>query len=316
IAAATMSLSPEAAAHVARHVCFVAHRVRTSQLDRLFAEAIARFMPAEAERIARAAADGRHVTFYDQPSFTGTVHVEAELELADARDFAAAVTDGAASLAALGSTDGLGARRAATVGEMARRDLALDLTGAEQDEPRDRRRARRRVHLVVHLSDAAVQAPGNPGGTQVARVESAGNTLVLADQVRAWCRGADTQVVVRAVIDLADHVRVEQYEVPERISERVALRDGACVFPWCTRPARRCDDDHVVPHSRGGPTCTCNLAPLCRHHHRLKTHTSWHYLVLEPGSFLWTSPHGHQFLRDHAGTSDVTRRDRSCDSRR
>ena len=29
--------------------------------------------------------------------------------------------------------------------------------------------------------------------------------------------------------------------------------------------------------------------------------------MLEPGSFLWSSPHGYQFLRDHQGTLDVSR---------
>ena len=29
--------------------------------------------------------------------------------------------------------------------------------------------------------------------------------------------------------------------------------------------------------------------------------------MLEPGSFLWSSPHGYQFLRDHHGTLDVSR---------
>jgi hypothetical protein len=28
--------------------------------------------------------------------------------------------------------------------------------------------------------------------------------------------------------------------------------------------------------------------------------------VIEPGSYLWSSPHGYQFLRDHRGTTDVT----------
>jgi hypothetical protein len=28
--------------------------------------------------------------------------------------------------------------------------------------------------------------------------------------------------------------------------------------------------------------------------------------VLEPGSYLWTSPHGYQYLRDHTGTVDVS----------
>ena len=59
---------------------------------------------------------------------------------------------------------------------------------------------------------------------------------------------------------------------------------------------------------RGRQTSSDNIATLCRRHHRLKTHHSgWGYTVLEPGSYLWSSPHGYQFLRDHRGTTDVTR---------
>ncbi len=78
------------------------------------------------------------------------------------------------------------------------------------------------------------------------------------------------------------------------------------MFPWCTRPAPRCDIDHVIAHAAGGTTCSCNTAPLCRRHHRLKTHSPWTYTVLEPGTYLWSSPHGYQFLRDHEGTLDIT----------
>jgi len=84
------------------------------------------------------------------------------------------------------------------------------------------------------------------------------------------------------------------------------------VHPWCHRPARRCDLDHLDPYvdrDQGGPpgqTSTDNLAPLCRLHHRMKTHGGWTYTMVEPGVFLWTSPHGHTWLRDHTGTTDLT----------
>ena len=72
------------------------------------------------------------------------------------------------------------------------------------------------------------------------------------------------------------------------------------MFAWCTRPAESCDLDHVIPYSEGGSTSSDNIATLCRRHHRLKTHHSgWGYTVLEPGCYLWSSPHGYQFLRDH-----------------
>ena len=37
-----------------------------------------------------------------------------------------------------------------------------------------------------------------------------------------------------------------------------------------------------------------------------KTHGGWAYTPLEPGTFLWTSRHGYQYLRDRSGTHDVT----------
>ena len=43
----------------------------------------------------------------------------------------------------------------------------------------------------------------------------------------------------------------------------------------------------------GGPpgqTHPANLAPLCRTHHRVKTHTAWHYKRLDDDSYVWTAP--------------------------
>ncbi|HSN43432.1 MAG TPA: HNH endonuclease signature motif containing protein, partial [Propionibacteriaceae bacterium] len=144
------------------------------------------------------------------------------------------------------------------------------------------------------------------GAGQVGRCENT-RTPIHAETIRSWCGNPDVTLTVKPVIDLADHVRVDQYEVPDRLKERVDLGAVTCVFPWCTRPARTaCDHDHAIPHDHGGSTCSCNVAPLCRHHHRLKTHTPWRYKLLEPGVYLWTSPHGYIFLRDHTGTVDVT----------
>ncbi len=226
-------------------------------------------------------------------------------------DFEAAIIRGAASLAAAGSEAPLDVRRAQAVGELARRDLALDLSAVvEERAPASVSKPQptkpRQVVLYVHLSEAAIRGT-TAEGIDLARVENR-RQGVTADQVRVWCANPDTHVVVKPVIDLAEHISVNAYEVPDRLAEQAQLRDGTCVFPWCTRPARACDCDHVIPHSRGGPTCSCNTAPLCRRHHRLKTHAGWDYTVLEPGTYRWTSPHGYQFLRDHTGTVDVTRR--------
>ena len=87
------------------------------------------------------------------------------------------------------------------------------------------------------------------------------------------------------------------------------------MFPWCTRPARRCDIDHVEPFDHDsaaagrpqpGPTTTSSLACLCRKHHRLKTHGHWQMSAPESGVIEWTSPHGHHFIRDHTGSRPIT----------
>ena len=156
----------------------------------------------------------------------------------------------------------------------------------------------------MHLTDTAIT--GTSGSLELARVENQ-RRILTADQIRTWCANPDTEVIVKPVIDLNEHIHVEGYEVPDRLREQVTLRDHTCVFPWCTRSARKTDADHVIPYAEGGTTSSDNIAPLCRRHHRLKTHSAWTYTMLEPGSFLWSSPHGYQFLRDHHGTLDVSR---------
>ena len=352
IAERTWSLSSAAAGFVDAQVAFCAHRISFAAVERLVEEACARLMPEQARSRAEAAAEGRHVRFFhDHVSSEGTTAFEGVLDLADALDLDAALSQGAEVRRLLGSTESTEVRRAQAAGDLARAQLALALDRADAATPvpdppvngsiadpdaaapaavgRGRGRGRagrargRQVVLYVHLSQDAVTSADRcreGGGLELARVENH-RRIVTADQVKAWCADPETQVVLKPVIDLADHVRADAYEIPDRLKELVDLRDGACVFPWCSRRARACDHDHVVPHAQthdpavtpgsgtasGGATCSCNLAPLCRRHHRLKTHSSWTYTVLEPGTYLWSSPHGYQFLRDPHGTLDVSR---------
>ena len=298
-------LSMEAAGFVDAHVAPIAHKVTATQLGRLVDEAVARHMPETAEAERRRAADGRHFTIdHQQVSFAGTSLVHGELDLADALDLDDAIRAIAGSYADLGSAEPLDVRRSQAVGELARRQLALDLGAGAGAEPEPSassapRKPVRKTVLYVHLTDAALI-----GGDGVGRCENT-RSPITATQIRDWCGHPDTHLMVKPVIDLDDRVHVESYEVPDRIKEPVALRDGSCVFPWCTRPARRLDADHIRPYPAGA-TSTDNLASLCRFHHRLKTHGGWTYTDLGPGTYLWRSPHGYHYLRDHTGTQDVT----------
>ncbi len=294
----------EAARFVDARVAAFAHRLRVSELDRLVETAIAQFMPEEAERRRKAAADGRSFNVgKSRTGLDGNADVWGTLDVADALDLDAAVAEGAEALKTLGSTESLDVRRAQALGAIARRQLAFDLNGTD-DETGSTTRA-----------EAAAGGPACPSlrGRDPWRRRSVGrfeNTRgpITAEQIRDWCGNPDAQVVVKPVIDLADHHHVNAYEVPDRIREQSALINPTCVFPWCTRSARRCDSDHIQPYDAGGTTSSDNIAPLCRRHHRLKTHGGWTLRdALEAGVLLWTSPHGYTFLRNESGTLDVSR---------
>ncbi|NPC43636.1 HNH endonuclease signature motif containing protein [Nocardioides sp. zg-1230] len=313
------SLTKEAAEFVDAQVAAVAGRVGPAQLDRLVAEAIKRYDLATADPAADPEdgylyVDPRHVTVDTQDvHFAGTMRIEADVDIADALDLDRAVARGAEMQKALGSALSLDARRAKALGDLARTQTALDLAGAGTDP--QRLPAAREVVLHAHF-DAHFDA-GFSGDTTVfgptGRLEE-GQRLVLLEQVKSWCADSRTKVTIKPVIDLNTQLATDAYDIPGRIREQIVLRDRTCVFPWCTRPARRCDIDHVIPHDpdaaaegrpQPGPTKTDNLAALCRFHHRLKTHSSWRYQMVAPGVFEWTSPHGHRYRRDRTGTGAI-----------
>jgi len=107
-----------------------------------------------------------------------------------------------------------------------------------------------------------------------------------AAQPSSWCLTAvdDTGRVVK-------HTRTP-HDPTKAMREFVDGRDRHCRFPGCTRSATVCDNDHTVPFDLGGPTCPCNLAPLCRRHHRLKQARGWRLVIDEAtNDASWSSPH-------------------------
>jgi hypothetical protein len=289
IADHTIALPMAGAAHVDRHLAPVAHSCSWAQLERLAEEATVRFDPETAAAKRAEAAESRHFAIHtDQVSYDGTGRVDGELDLADALDLDDAISQGAKQLAALGNTEPLDVRRSIAAGDLARRQLAFDLKSGEPTG--DTRRA---VVLHVHISEAALR------GTE--SVGRCGNTRtpISVEQIRKWCGNPNANVTVKPVVDLNEHIHVE---ASDRLKEQNQLVDIHCVFPHCTQPAQRCDCDHAIPYAHGGTTCSCNTAPVCRRHHRAKTHSAWDYATLDRGTYLWTSPNGLHLLRDHRGT--------------
>jgi Domain of unknown function (DUF222) len=85
------------------------------------------------------------------------------------------------------------------------------------------------------------------------------------------------------------------YRPPPGLQHLIRIRQQLCVFPGCGRPARRCDLDHTLAYHRGGRTCECNLAPLCRKHHHTKQAHGWTLDQPEPGIMTWTTPTGRRY---------------------
>ncbi len=324
VAARTVTLCEDGASHVDTHVAGFAHSVSLAQLERVIDDALARFDAEAAEQKRRAAAEERHAHLdLEHPSETGVVQLRAGLDLPDALDLDRALADRAGDLAALGCTAPLPVRRSLALGDLARGQSTL--TGVADEHRADdggatdsgHRPAGRAVDLYVHLSDAAVSGSaglvGDTAEDQRGRLDDRhgvhGSMLVQA--VRDWCGTAAT-ITVRPVLDLAERIHCESYEASDRLREQTELRDRTCVFPFCTRPAVRCDHEHAIPYPEG-PTATENQAPACRRHHRCKTFLRWSYVVLTPGLYLWTSPDGLRYLRSHVGTHALDAPPRTAD---
>jgi Domain of unknown function (DUF222) len=96
--------------------------------------------------------------------------------------------------------------------------------------------------------------------------------------------------------DPCDHAHAEVgYHPSRKLAHLIRARSATCTAPGCRRPATRCDLDHTVPWDQGGLTCECDLAPLCRYHHRCKQAEGWHLEQLEPGVLVWRTPAGRTY---------------------
>jgi hypothetical protein len=94
-----------------------------------------------------------------------------------------------------------------------------------------------------------------------------------------------------------DHRHAETgYQPSRKLQHLIRTRSTRCSAPGCGRPAARCDLDHTVAWDKGGLTCECGIAPLCRHHHRCKQAQGWQLTQPEPGVLVWRTPNGRRYV--------------------
>jgi hypothetical protein len=109
--------------------------------------------------------------------------------------------------------------------------------------------------------------------------------------------GSFTVTINPLAQDPCDHRHQEPgYKPSRQLRHLIWTRNPTCSAPGCRRPAAQCDLDHTVPYDQGGRTCECDLAPLCRHHHRCKQSEGWRLEQPSPGVMRWTTPAGRRYL--------------------
>ncbi|WP_431841951.1 hypothetical protein [Calidifontibacter indicus] len=104
-----------------------------------------------------------------------------------------------------------------------------------------------------------------------------------------------TRVLFDADTGITAETSSARYEPPPKIREFVQLRDQSCRFPGCSRPAIRCDEDHVQEWP-AGDTKGANLAAMCRHHHDAKTKGHWDVQMTGDGICTWISRTGRRYV--------------------
>ncbi len=135
---------------------------------------------------------------------------------------------------------------------------------ARAAQPRSGRRAPADICVVVNLTTllGLDQDPGDIAGVGPIPAEEA-RELAADGRWRAWITDAATGQVI-------DTGR-RSYTPSAALARLIRAREPYCRMPGCRRRAINCDLDHTVPWPKGSTT-EANLGPLCRRHHRCKTH--------------------------------------------
>ena len=93
--------------------------------------------------------------------------------------------------------------------------------------------------------------------------------------------------------------------VPVSLQRALRERDPVCVVPGCDQPRGIEIDHRVIDFKDDGPTMLWNLARLCIHHHRLRTHQGF-VLERRTTGWVWRTPDGREVTDGDTRTSKGT----------
>jgi len=223
-------------------------------VDRLVAQAIARFDPEEhAKREDQGTASwGVELSHPAPTDFAGTSDLTARGDTLALQQFYDVVCAIAHQMFLDGDTDPLGARKAKALGVIAALLsgaasglAALDLQTVLGPAQQTRRHGKVNVYVHVDASDLDLD---DQGGSAFATGEVERLGAATLAKIHHWV--GHRHVIIRPVLNMQRGDAVDVHDPPPWMRELVFLRDRHCVFPGCTRDARGCDRDHIVPTTR------------------------------------------------------------------
>jgi hypothetical protein len=161
------------------------------------------------------------------------------------------------------------------------------------------------VHTLLGIEPTAITGAAASSGAELEGYGpiDAPTARYLASLAPNWFR-----LFTDAVTGAALGVGRTAYRPPQALRRFLAYRDGTCLFPTCTCPAKACEPDHTTEWQHGGSTDPDNLALLCPRHHALKSLGAWTY-TQQPesegqapagGLLEWRSPLGRTYRTEVA----------------
>ena len=275
----TDHLSAADARRVARAALGKAPELTTGQLTALLRKLAAEADPAHARTQYEHAVDQRRVVMEPTPDGTANLHL-LDLSPADAIRIRDRLNEAARRLRRTGEGRSMDQLRA---------DVAVDvlLSGGCEGNEMSGGSITLTADLVT-LAELAEHA-GDLGGYGPVIAD-------IARQVAEHAHEAEWRFAVTDDEGRPVHTGTTRRRPTTQQRRDVEARHPRCVFPGCRMPSSQCDLDHTTPWADGGPTAFSNLAPLCRHDHRLRHEAGWRYGRTSEGELEWVSPLGQRYV--------------------
>jgi hypothetical protein len=146
--------------------------------------------------------------------------------------------------------------------------------------------------LVIVDIDALVGTASNADGVGSATAQLLTRStrgpveLTPAAAQRLACDATLRYVLVDGAIPLG--ATAAEPKVSATLRAALVARDGGCRFPACRQPVDVCENHHVLPRAKGGPTVIDNLVLLCLAHHHAVHDGGWTSRLQPDGTMTFT----------------------------